>query len=251
MKNSNILEELDLFIGPIIALIVFFFSYWLDPLGYGPKQVATAIPAFLLSIVILLIDHGRIVSRATKNISKISFSVSETVKNYLHVTKFGSPDKAIEYINSRISSLKEVNNTSFNLEGANEKAENKFYKTTTYQQFQNKIIESSSSTGLIWQDIGDHLALVRFKYIYKQATIHNINSHYYPKIISCEPQMNFILLTYKDDSKEVLFNWDYRGAGRDPIVLLSRDQEIIQMFAIHFDHLWNKGSIPHDLVQQI
>ncbi len=248
--NNDTVKNIDIIIGPVLALLGFFFTYWLDPLGYGSKQAATSIPAFLLSIIILLIDHGRIVAKETKKMSEISFSVYEAVKNNLHVTKFGSPEKAIEYINSRMSSLKEVNNTSFNLVGASEKAENKFYKTTIYDQFQNNIARYTSTRELIWQDIGDNLALNRFKKIYNEAKKNNINHRYYPKIICCEPQMNFILLTFHDDSKEVLFNWDFRGAGREPIVLLSRDQEIIQMFAIHFDHLLAQGSIPHDFVQQ-
>ncbi len=42
--------------------------------------------------------------------------------------------------------------------------------------------------------------------------------------------------------KEVLFNWDFRGLGQDPIVLLSRDDKIVEMFYIHFNNLWESAS---------
>ncbi len=73
------------------------------------------------------------------------------------------------------------------------------------------------------------------------------NSNYKYKLIAHrEPQINFILLEYIDGKIEVLFNWDFRGIGKDPTVLLSRDQQITEMFAIQFNHLWRSASSYHD-----
>jgi hypothetical protein len=53
-------------------------------------------------------------------------------------------------------------------------------------------------------------------------------------------------LEYSDGSREVLFNWDFRGLGQDPIVLLSSDDKIIEMFNIHFNNLWRRASVDQD-----
>lgn len=58
--------------------------------------------------------------------------------------------------------------------------------------------------------------------------------------------MNFILLEYRDGAKEVLFNWDFRSAGQDPTVLISRDRQIVEMFAIHYTMLWRRATEDHD-----
>ena len=63
----------------------------------------------------------------------------------------------------------------------------------------------------------------------------NAKGHYSYKLIKqSEPQIGFILLTYKDGTKEVLFNWDFRDIPQDPVVLLSRDEEIFNMFAAQY-----------------
>ena len=62
--------------------------------------------------------------------------------------------------------------------------------------------------------------------------------------------MNFIILEYKDGKKEVLFHWDFRGLGQDPIVLLSRDDKIVEMFYIHFNNLWESASPDYDTTSE-
>ncbi len=45
---------------------------------------------------------------------------------------------------------------------------------------------------------------------------------------------------------EVLFNWDFRDVPLDPVVLLSRDQEILTMFAAQYKGLWRVGVENYD-----
>ena len=61
-----------------------------------------------------------------------------------------------------------------------------------------------------------------------------------------EPQVGFIILTYRDGTVEVLFNWDFREIPQDPVVLLSRDQEIISMFSAQYKGLWRVAVEDYD-----
>ena len=71
--------------------------------------------------------------------------------------------------------------------------------------------------------------------------------HYQYKLIKQEePQIGFIILTYRDGTVEVLFNWDFREIPQDPVVLLSRDQEIISMFSAQYKGLWRVAVEDYD-----
>ena len=237
--------------GPILALIGFLVSYYLDPLNFGHTQPLSAVPALLLSVVILLIDQNMRMSEEFRRTSSCSDRIYEAVKDYLHVTRVGSPERAIAYIHGRIPSLREVSNTSFNLDDEQERALEKFYDTRTYEEFYARIA-SYGGRGLIWRDIGDRHAVQRFRALHAMAgkSSKAARSGYKYKLISHdEPQINFIILEYTDGTREVLFNWDFRGMGQDPTVLLSRDQHILEMFATHFNYLWRSAAVDHDSQQ--
>lgn len=50
-------QLLILIVSPILSLISFILTYYLDPLNYGNNISLAAIPAFLLSIIILIIGQ--------------------------------------------------------------------------------------------------------------------------------------------------------------------------------------------------
>jgi len=247
MQNTRHTKWFDYSFGPAIAIIIFLFTYWLDPMGYGPKQVATAIPAFLLSIIVLFIEHGRIVSKEAKKSSDLSNRVYDAVKNYLHVIRVGSPVKAMEYINTRVSTLSEIKNTSFNTMQEIERSNEKFYTLEDYDKFQKEIAKYISKP-LLCKELGDKYALERFRNTFNLTK--KSDKYKYRLISHTEPQINFIILEYKDGKKEVLFNWDFRGLGQDPIVLLSRDDKIVEMFYIHFNNLWENASPDYDTTSE-
>jgi len=247
-QESSVLKWVYNLAGPVSSLAAFLITYYLDPLNFGAQQPMAAIPAFLLSIVILIINQNISTGHEMQKASLYSDRIYEAVKDYLHVTSLGSPEKSMEYIASRIPALREVKNTSFNLEDEIERADEKFYETGSYVNATQQIALYSTKN-LIWKDIGDHFALERFRSINKSSNaISKENGHNYKyKLINHnEPQINFIILEYSDGSREVLFNWDFRGLGQDPTVLISRDRQIIEMFSIHFAHLWRRASNDHD-----
>lgn len=233
---------------PVLSLLAFVIAYYLDPLNFGGQQALAAIPALLLSIVILLIGQAINTIYEVQQTAIYSNRIYEAVKDYLHVTKIGSPEKALRYISSRMPSLREVQNTSFNLNDESERANEKFYDTDTYEKAVQQVAYYSCRS-LIWKDIGDLLAIERLRGLQKAAAdlARGKRHGYRYKLISHqEPQMNFIILEYEDGEREVLFNWDFRGGGQDPTVLISRDRQIIDMFSIHFAHLWRRASEDHD-----
>jgi hypothetical protein len=238
MKKNNSKRQLILLIfNSILSIIVFVITYFLDPLKYTSQSTLAAIPAFLLSIIILIIGQNISTHNEVEKVSEDSELICETVKNYLHVTKMGTPKSAWEYIINRLPVLEYVQNTSFNFEDETEQTSERLYDGNIYQQSYSKIAKYVNQ-GLIWKDIGDSSALERFKKI-DERIIEKSKGHYQYKLITqSEPQIGFIILTYKDGNTEVLFNWDFRDIPQDPVVLLSRDQEILNMFAAQYKGLW-------------
>ena len=236
------------FVGPVLSLIAFIITYFLDPLNFGNQQPISAIPAFLISIVILLISHNINTSYALRKSNLYSDRIYEAVKDYLHVTSLGSPQKAFQYIISRLAVLREVKNTSFNLSDQIERADEKFYDTEVYESAMSEIAKYACKN-LIWKDIGDSIGVKRLRYLNELTTKlakKNRHSYKYRLITHNEAQLNFVILEFDDGNKEVLFNWDFRGIGQDPTVLISREHKIVEMFTIHFSHLWNSASPDHD-----
>jgi hypothetical protein len=248
--KHRLLKIVSSSVGPILSIVSFILTYYLDPLNFGKQQPLASIPAFLISVVILLIAQNIEMSREIRNANKYSDRIYEAVKDYLHVTTLGSPESAMEYVIKRLPVLREVKNTSFNLHDEHERADEKFYETETYSSAMGQIaLYSTRKT--IWKDVGDSLSVNRFRLINENASriAKGRKFNYKYKLMSGnEPQLNFIILEYQDGKKEVLFNWDFRGIGQDPIVLISREYKIIEMFSIHYAHLWKRGSIDHDRI---
>ena len=246
MKKLNSKRQLILLLfNSILSIIVFVITYFLDPLKYTSQSTLAAIPAFLLSIIVLIIGQNISTHNEVEKVSEDSELICETVKNYLHVTKMGTPKSAWEYIINRLPVLEYVQNTSFNFEDETEQTNERLYDGNSYQQSYSKIAKYVNQ-GLIWKDIGDSSALERFKKI-DELIIEKSKGHYQYKLITqSEPQIGFIILTYKDGTTEVLFNWDFRDIPQDPVVLLSRDQEILDMFAAQYKGLWRTAVNDYD-----
>lgn len=248
-KDANRSTRLLLFfVGPVLSLIAFVVTFYLDPLRFGSQEPLAALPAFLLSVLILIINHQFTTTNEMQKNSEVSDKIIDAIKDYMHVTSLGSPRKAQEYINGRLPSLREVQNTSFNLEFESERANEKYYNTETFEAL-GRLINHHCRKSLIWKDIGDQYSVTRFRTLDQSITKSargGQHSYSYRVIQHREPQINFVLLEYADGSREVLFNWDFRGTGQDPTVLLSREQQIVRMFAEQFAHLWRGASVDHD-----
>lgn len=235
-KKFDKMQYLILFSSPILSLVSFVITYYIDPLHYSDNSSLAAIPAFLLSIIILIIGQIIAIHNEVSHISIDSERIYETVKNYLNVTKLGTPQSAWKYIIDRLSILEYVQNTSFNFKDEYELTDERLYCVDTYQQSYNSIARFVKK-GLNWKDIGDSSAIERFRKL-NECIPSNAKGHYSYKLIKqSEPQIGFILLTYKDGTKEVLFNWDFRDIPQDPVVLLSRDEGIFNMFAAQYKGL--------------
>lgn len=244
-KHFEKKQYIILTISPLLALVSFVITYYIDPLNYGTNASLASIPAFLLSIIILVIGQIIAIHNEVERMSIDSERIYETVKSYLNVTKLGTPQSAWKYIIDKLSVLDYVQNTSFNFDKEYEITEERLYDGDTYQQSFNKIAKYVCK-GLQWKDVGDSSALKRFRKI-DSLISNNSKGHYYYKFIQqSEPQISFILLTYKDGTKEVLFNWDFRDIPQDPVVLLSRDDEIFNMFAAQYTSLWRVAVTDYD-----
>lgn len=242
---KKFVKWVPLVISPVLAIVSFVLTYYLDPLKFSSQSSLAAIPAFLLSIIILII--GQIISTHTEveKVSADSERVFETVKNYLHVTKMGTPKNAWQYIINRLPVLEYVQNTSFNFEEESEQTQERLYDSMLYQHSINEIARHINQ-GLIWKDIGDQSALERFEAISQKVNEKSKNRYQHRIISQKEPQIGFVILTYKDGTTEVLFNWDFRDIPQDPVVLLSRDQEILNMFAAQYKGLWRVAVVNYD-----
>lgn len=250
MKKITVSKWVYVITGPLLSLITFVLTYYLDPLNFSDRASLTALPAFLFSIIILLITHYISTNTELEKNTKYSDRIYEAVKDYLHITKIGSPEKAIEYVNSRLPSLKEVKNTSFNILEEQERTEEKLYYTESYNEM-TKSISTYTNKGLIWKDIGDEKSLNRFRKISRYSSKKTKNGFEYYKYRIADGtdlQINFIILEFKGGDREVLFNWDFRSMGQDPTVLISRDPNIIEMFYIQFEHLWQRSPNDHDKI---
>lgn len=245
MRKNSKKWLLLLIFNSLLSIVVFVISYFLDPLKYTSQTTLAAIPAFLLSIIVLIIGQNISTHNEIDKVSDDSEIICETVKNYLHVTKIGTPKSAWEYIINRLPVLEFVQNTSFNYMDESEQTRERLYDGLIYQQSYSRIAKYVNR-GLTWKDIGDSSALERFKKIRSFVSNKNKGMYIYKIISQSEPQIGFIILTYKDGSTEVLFNWDFRDIPQDPVVLLSRDQEIINMFAAQYKGLWRTAVEDYD-----
>jgi hypothetical protein len=233
--------------GPVAAIASFVITYFVDPLNFSNRTPVAAIPAFLLAMIFLLVSQNIASYRELERASNQSIEIYEAVKDYLHVTKVGSPERAMKYVISRLPILQEVRNTSFNLRNQTDRADDMFYDTATYDEFSTAIAQWTSKN-LRWKDIGDGLAADRMRAIARATSSGPGGARYQYRLITHkEPQLNFLLLGFPDGTSEVLFNWDFRNFGQDPTVLLSRDRDIVEMFTTQFEHLWLRASPDHDM----
>jgi hypothetical protein len=250
MKNNNSRKSFQwifLIISPILSLIAFVLTYFLNPLQYTNQSSLAAIPAFLLSVIILIIGHIIAVFQEVNKVSYDSDRIYEAVKNYLHITKIGTPKKAWEYIIHRLPVLEYVQNTSFNFDDSQtEQSNERLYYSPIYTQSLAKIA-GEIKKGLSWKDVGDSTSTERFRQLQRDVENDICQGRYEYRLVErTVPQINFILLTYKDGTTEVLFNWDFRDVPQDPVVLLSRNREIFNMFATQHKGLWRAAVIDYD-----
>lgn len=239
-------QWISLVLGPILAVVGFVVAYFANPLNFRNETFTAAIPAFLFSVIILIIGQNLATFREVERVSADSDRIYEAVRQYLHVTRVGPPKLAWDYVMKRLPALDDVRNTSFNIPEELDRAAERLYGSDEYQRAARDITQWTERS-LRWKDIGDHSALPRLRTVWAQAQAGRNPDHYSYRLIGhAEPQINFILLSYADGTNEVLFNWDFRELGQDPIVLLSRDREIVTMFAVQFEYLWRTAAPDHD-----
>jgi hypothetical protein len=225
--------------GPILSLVAFVVAYYINPLNFGDNAPLAAVPACLLSIVVLLIGQNLAAFRELEQVSKTSALTHEAVKNYLHVIKIGSPETAIQYMLGRLPIVAEVRGTRLNMPDEIERTDDRLYSSQSYTDLDPHVLRWTRQH-LRWKDIGDARVVDRLRAIAARAaeSERSARQYQYKLIEHSEPQITFSHLTYLDGTAEVLFNWDFRSFGQDPVVLLSRDRDIVDMFAIQFEHLW-------------
>jgi hypothetical protein len=224
--------------SPLAAIASFVIAYFVDPLNFGEHDPLAAIPAFLLAVVVLMIGQNVAAYRELERMAGSTRETRELVRTHLDVTKVGSPEEGIRYVASRLPLLQEARNTSFNVHGYTERANDMFYDTEPYGELSNAIAKWSGRR-VRWRDVGDEFAVERLRRISSVSRANGHASHHQYKLIAKrEPQINFVVLGYLDGTSEVLFNWDFRSLSQDPVVLLSRDRDIVNMFTVQFEHLW-------------
>lgn len=243
------LQWVALLAGPVLGLVSFVVAYFINPLGFGGRDALAAVPAFLLAIVIMLISHNLTTFREVERASAFSDRIYEAVRDYLHVTKVGSPEIAFQYVLDRLPILVEVRNTVLNVPDEVERSVEKLYDTSAFENASRRIGDWASSKGRLWKDVGDSFGVDRFRATHDLAARlagKRKTGYSYRLLPQALPQINFILLSYPDGSTEVLFNWDFRTIGQSPTVLLSRDRDVVEMFAVQFELLWRSASPDHD-----
>ena len=80
-KNFDRKQLYILIASPVLSLISFVLAYFLDPLNYQEHVSLAAIPAFLLSIIILVIGQIITIHNEVEKVSVDSERIYETVKN--------------------------------------------------------------------------------------------------------------------------------------------------------------------------
>ena len=187
---KKVIKWIPLVISPVLAIVSFILTYFLDPLKYSSQSSLAAIPAFLLSTIILIIGQTISTHTEVEKVSADSERVYESVKNYLHITKMGTPKSAWQYIINRLPVLEYVQNTSFNFEEESEQTQERLYDSISYQHSIDEIAKYINQ-GLIWKNIGDQSALERFKAINQKVNEKSKNKYQHRIISQKEPQMGF------------------------------------------------------------
>ena len=106
------------------------------------------------------------------------------------------------------------------------------YANNIYQQ-SLKSIARYINKGLKWNDIGDASALERFRLI-NGLISKSAKGHYNFRLIAqSEPQIGFILLTYKDGTMEVLFNGISETSHKIPLFYYQGIQKYLQCLQLN------------------
>lgn len=229
--------------GIVLSLIAFFVLLKGDPFGLTRVSGNPEHTAFFVSIIVLLLTEKLAsIQRKVEN-ETIGNNIVEMVKSSHSVTQFRDPRSAIHYVRAQLPQLRDVENISVNMKEEIEHVDSQLYRASEYSDLKREIAQCVMN-GLRWRDIGDQYAETRFSDIANMIIRESSQGIYKYKFLKHkEPQMTFIVLRYRNGSPtEVLFNWDYRQPGQEPIVLLSRDERIVQMYSIHFSNLWQTAS---------
>lgn len=236
---------LTMFAGPAVGFISFRFLSYYSPYSVGSSE--SIVFSLVVSIFFLVLAHMYFMWLQYNNHVEQTEKIENIIKNSIHLIPVGSVTKAFEYINSRLPSIIEVQNTSFTTPESKDRANYKFYKTDIFESVDENISKYAAN-GLFWRDIGDNKdALQQMQDRYDRSVAINEKHKYdYRKIKNKVPKMNFIILKYNNGDEEILFNWDLRDKSGEPTVYISRDMEIVQMFETHYTDLWQFAVDPHD-----
>jgi hypothetical protein len=234
-----------MFTGPALGLVSFIFFSYYSPYTVGSSE--SIVFALAITTFFIVLSHMYFMWHQYNHHVEQTEKIENIIKNSIHIIPVGSVVKAFEYINSRLPSIAEVQNTSFTTPESRDKANYKFYKTDVFEKV-NENISKYAATGLFWRDIGDNKdALQEMQGRYDRSmSINKKHKYDYRKIKNKVPKMNFIILKYNNGDEEVLFNWDLRDKSGEPTVYISRDVEIVRMFEVHYTDLWEFSVEAHD-----
>ena len=237
---------LTMFAGPAIGFVSFIFLSYYSPYPVGSSE--SIVFSLVVSIFFLVLAHMYFMWHQYNNHVEQTEKIENIIKNSIHITPVGSVTKAFEYINSRLPSIIEVQNTSFTTPSSKDNANDKFYKTDIFDKV-HKDIPKYTAKGLIWKDIGDNKDAINKmeERLYTSNSFNKNHKYSFKKFKNKIPKMNFILIKYRNNDEEILFNWDLRSKNGDPTVYISRDKEIINMFSIHYHDLWEFADVSHDM----
>lgn len=212
--------------------------------GFTPSLSSYSYIAFLLALVTYLYDQDKRFSKRLKKTDENSNQMANDVKKHLQVIQIKKTAKTWdEYVIKRLDQIKSIKNTSFNLPEDHADADDKFNES---EELQNapELVKRAIENGLKWRDIGDDLAIDRFR---KWRTIcsniaeQSTGRYEYSILNAAVPYPNFMIITYKDDFEEVLFNWDHRKS-LNPTVLASREEELVRFYNAQFSLLLDASS---------
>lgn len=232
-------------IGVVIGVVSIVFSLI-------PNLESYALAAFLLSVYTLFHDQYSKTKKSLANTEKVSSQTSIDVKNHLQVFKLDEPPAKTfdDYVIKRLNIIQCVKNTSFNKENDHHEADEYFNESEEVLNAP-KYVNQEIYAGLKWQDIGDSIALNRFRLWHEscdQATRKTSKKGYYKSAIinNRVPYPNFLIITYKDGYEEVLFNWDFRTPGHTPNVLVSNAPELVNFYKAQFNLLLINATVDSD-----
>lgn len=244
--RGKMYRNISLIVGVLLAVIVYIFGCISEVPSIFKADVESSLPAFLFSIVILLISQIIAIQFEVDKSTDNTTDICKTVREFLPVTKIGTPTAAWSYIIDQLPNINHIQNTSFNYGTEINQTNYRLYDFSEYEKSLKVIAQQINSKRLLWEDIGDSNAKPRFEEIEKNISSNPKGRYSWRLINHNEPQIGFIIITYNTGEPEVLFNWDFRDIPNDPTVLSSRSPEIISMFSAQFNELWRVSTEHYD-----